>query len=616
MRRCISPGGMGTGLVWLAVVSAVGAGVVVATAFGAPLVAGRTNAPDAVSATFRAGADAHTAAVDIAWDAPASADSGGSGSAALITLDGVKVECLTPATGSAGKSGGTAAGGNGTTRWTMSCGPITEGKHANQRPSKANIARVVIIGDSATDATHEFFNPLEQIDVAAGGRTTNLPDLVSAKFSTGTTGPSGNKVDLAVYTFSKPVTLLKNPSAFGVTPVEGGGGSTIATSNGPFPGDEPVVAGHTVKIYWTLGTLKLGTQAYVDQEAVEGHGGVLSLDGQVGATIAGATGPPPPPTGPSLPPVGPSPTPPTLPPNHPNTPVTINNGAGGTHTRTVYLTFPRFVPKGTTKVLVSNSAKMSGARTFSYKKGVRVKWSLAVFHNGTRETVFVRFVNAKGKRSRIYNHSILEDTRRPTRGKLMAPQYIAGTTAIGNPPPLYVGWNAGTDKGTGVASYVVRARKGRRWKVVARTRGLFAFLKVSSAKTYRFSVTAVDGAGNSSKAVKTSSRRVSVISSGSKAISYSGSWSSKAGVRTGASGASLKFSFTGRSLACIAPTSISYGGAQVTVDGKSIGAVTLYQGKDGRRVVYVWSGSSRKHTIQIKAASSQPIAVSSFISLN
>ena len=42
---------------------------------------GLTNAPDATAVVFRAGGDVQHASVDVRWDAPAVADSGGSGSA-------------------------------------------------------------------------------------------------------------------------------------------------------------------------------------------------------------------------------------------------------------------------------------------------------------------------------------------------------------------------------------------------------------------------------------------------------------------------------------------------------------------------------------------------------
>jgi hypothetical protein len=613
--RGVSTGGRRRSLPWIAFSAAALAAVVAATAFGAALTAGRTNAPDAVSAAFRAGSDAHHAAVDVHWDSAATADSGGSGSASLITLDGHKVECLTPSTGSAGKSGGTSAGGNGTTTWTMSCGPISGGKYANQRPSKSNIARVMVLGDTATDATHSLFNGLEQINVAGGGLTTDRPDLKSAKFSTGVKGPSGNTVDEAVYTFTKAITLLKNPGAFGVTPVEGGDASTIATSNGPFPGDHPVVSGHTVKVFYAAGTLKLATQAYVDQEAVEAAGGVLGLEGQVGALAGGGTAPPPPPPGPTQPPVGPTPTPTTLPPlPAPKGAVTINNGAKGTKKKTVHLTFPH-PPAGATKVEVSNHKNMSGHKTFAYKKGLRVAWTLPVMKNGTRHTVYVRFVLAKGK-SGVFHHSIVEDTTAPSFTHVAAPHYVGGTTAVGDPPPLYLGWKAGTDKGSHVASYVVHASiAGGAWKLVARTRGHFAYVHVAAGKAYRFRVAAIDGAGNESKRVTTGSVSLALTPAANAAIKYTGVWTTEGKLRKGAAGSSLSFSFTGRMLAWIAPTASTYGSAQITIDGKAHGAVTLYEAKDPGRIIHVWSWpKSGAHTLHIKAGT-LPIAVESFVSV-
>ena len=260
--------------------------VLVVTQAASSAGGGTTMAPDATGATFRAGPDAEHAAVDVTWDAAAKADSGGSGSARLITLDGVGVGCLTPATGSPGASGGTAPGGNMTSTWTLICGPITQGAYHGQTPSPANTARLVILGDSAADETHTHFNGLEQVDFSAGGQTHNLPDLVGITLEQGVHDAAGNTVDKAVYTFNRTVEVLKSPAAFGVTPIAGGDENTIADSGGPFPGDGPEIAGTTVRIYFAAGTLAHTVQAFVDGEGISGAGDHLNAPGQ--ASVAGA----------------------------------------------------------------------------------------------------------------------------------------------------------------------------------------------------------------------------------------------------------------------------------------------------------------------------------------
>jgi putative cell wall-binding protein/predicted transcriptional regulator len=289
---------LGTGRVFL-IAGALLGGLFPTPTFAATLTlvpgAGLTKAPDALSVAFRAGADASHAAVDVTWDAIAIADSGGSGSAELITLDGVSVGCLTPATGSATPSGGTGPGGNGTTKWTMACGPITEGTYTDLRPTAANTARVLIFGDTAKDTTDTYFNSMEQVNVATDGRTTGGMELIGGTFATSITGPSGHVVDRAVFTFSATIATLNSPGSLGVVPINGGDEATIGDSSGPFPGDEPVVSGSTVRLYFPAGTLTHGVQAYAEVEAVTSVAELLSLPGQIG--VGSAPPPPPPPSG-------------------------------------------------------------------------------------------------------------------------------------------------------------------------------------------------------------------------------------------------------------------------------------------------------------------------------
>jgi hypothetical protein len=249
------------------------------------LVPGLTKAPDALSATFRDGAGAEHAAVDVTWDAVAVADSGGSGSAELITLDGEGVPCLTPATGSATPSGGTSAGGNNTTKWTLSCGPIGGGAYAGQRPSTHNIARLVIMADCAKDTTDTYFNSLEQVNIAVHGLTRNLPDLIGVEFFTNVKDASNNTVDKAVFTFSKTIESLNAAGSLGVVPITGGGDATIADSSGPFPGDGPLVEGATIRVFFPAGTLTQAVRGYADFEAVTAAGS--GLKNQPGATGGG-----------------------------------------------------------------------------------------------------------------------------------------------------------------------------------------------------------------------------------------------------------------------------------------------------------------------------------------
>ena len=543
---------------------------------------GLTDAPDATAVVFRAGGDAQHASVDVRWDAPAVADSGGSGSAELITLDGVGVGCLTPATGSVTPSGGIDPGGNGTTTWTMAWGPITEGTYAGLAPSPANIARALVFGDTATDSTHSFFNGLEQVNVSPGGRTTNLPDLVSVTFSPGVDDGNGNVVDKAVYTFSLAIDTLNSPGSIGVTPVEGGDASTIADSSGPFPGDGPLVTGAQVRIFYPAGTLALVTQAYVDAEAVTSAGApLLNAPGQV----AEAPGPP----------VG---------------TVVIDASAAATNAQSATLTFPN-TDSDIADVLISNNADMSAAQTFPYIAGMKTTWTLAGLANGSTQSVYVRFRNQAGDTSATFSDSIVVDLTRPTMGSLLRPRLVVGEK-VGTTVPLLLSWHAATDTVTSVAGYVVEASvNGGPYTVVRRPAHTQTYVAMLPSHAYRFRVSAKDQAGNTSPALSTTSLKAVAYQESSQAVRYRGKWTKQADSRAWGGhlrwsrvrGASATLTFTGRGIAWIAKTSPYLGNAVIYVDGSRVATVNLREVTTYRWTGYarMW-GSDGRHTLRVVVA--------------
>ena len=545
---------------------------------------GLTNAPDATAVVFRAGGDVQHASVDVRWDAPAVADSGGSGSAELITLDGVGVGCLTPGTGSVTPSGGIDPGGNATTTWTMACGPITEGTYAGLAPSPANIARALVFGDTATDSTHSFFNGLEQVNVSPGGRTTNLPDLVSVTFSPAVDDGHGNVVDKAVYTFSLVIATLNAPGSIGVTPVEGGDASTIADSSGPFPGDGPLVTGAQVRIFYPAGTLAQVTQGYVDAEAVtSADAALLNAPGQV----AEAAGPP----------LG---------------AVVVDAGAAATNSQSATLTFPN-TDSDVADVLISNNADMSAAQTFPYIAGMGTTWALAGLANGSTQSVYVRFRDQAGDMSATFSDSIVVDLTRPTMGSLLRPRLVMGEK-VGTTVPLLLSWHAASDTVTSVAGYVVQASQdGGPYTVVRRPSHTQTYVAMLPSRTYRFRVTATDQAGNTSTAVSTTGLEAVAFQESSQAVRYRGKWTTQADSRawgghlrySGVRGASAKLTFTGRGIAWIAETSPYLGNAVIYVDGSRVATINLREVTTYRWTGYVrmWASDGR-HTLRVVVAGS------------
>jgi len=537
---------------------------------------GSTLAPDALSAAFRAGADPSHVAIDITWDQPALADSGGSGSAMLITLDGVSVDCLTPATGSVGASGGTAPGGNGTATWTMTCGSVIGGLYDGAKPSATNIARVLIVGDTASDLTHTYFNGLEQINVSPGGRTSILPDLISVAVRLGTTDAAGNPVDEVVYRFDLTIDTLNSPGALGVVPDTGGGDATIADSSGPFPGDGPVVNGDEVRVYFPAGTLTNVVEAFADAAAVTSLTGQLNEGGSVsaGGAPAEAFGT-----------------------------VAINGGAATTASQTVTLTFPN-ADASVASVKVSNHADMTASDTFLFSVGLSLRWPLAGHANGSTQTVYVQFSDGVTE-SVVHSASIVVDTAGPVMGRLAAPRILVGNT-VGSTIPVYLSWGAATDA-SGVATYqVLVSKNGGAYATLTTTASRHATLKAASSASYRFQVIARDALGNVGVAVTSASFKAVGVQQTS--ATYSGLWGTT--TTSSAWGGSFRYSirrgstatyrFSGRAIAWVAPRASSYGSARVYLDGRLVATVSLQGAAVSRRIDYVaaWS-SSATHTIRI-----------------
>lgn len=169
-----------------------------AAAGTAPLPAGTTSAPDLLTVgNFRQAATQGFTAVDFTFDEAAFVtgtpiladvlDVGSVSGFALVQVNGTQLECTPPTVGSTIVSGGTIAGGNGTTTITALCtnDPLTP----TLALTGANVARGTVAEDAVSDAAvGGNTNALQAADVSNAGNTAD-PDLVSATFlpSAGTT---------------------------------------------------------------------------------------------------------------------------------------------------------------------------------------------------------------------------------------------------------------------------------------------------------------------------------------------------------------------------------------------------------------------------------------------
>lgn len=135
---------------------------------------------------------------------------------------------------------------------------------------------------------------------------------------------------------------------------------------------------------------------------------------------------------------------------------------------------------------------------------------------------------------------------------------------------------------------------------------------VAATTTYRLRVRSVDRSGNRSAWAYGPTFRVRLTQESDAALSYAGSWSTGSSAfdsggrhrTTNRSGASVSYTFTGRSVAWVADRSPSLGKAKVYVDGVLRATVDLGSSSTAwRQVVYgrTWTSSGR-HTIRIVCA--------------
>jgi hypothetical protein len=174
---------------------------------------------------------------------------------------------------------------------------------------------------------------------------------------------------------------------------------------------------------------------------------------------------------------------------------------------------------------------------------------------------------------------------------------------------VQVGWS-GSDGG-GVAGYELQQRTGSGafttvWSGAAAT----ADRTLAVGTSYQFRARATDGAGNRSGWSTGPAFRARLSQDTQQALRYSAGWrtagaagASGGTVRTAsATGATATFTFTGTSVAWVAPTGPGLGQAEVWVDGTRTATVDLRAATaSSRRLVFAtgWDRSG-VHTVQVK----------------
>ena len=272
-----------------------------------PLPAGQTDGPDLVSVgNFRQGASAGQTAVDFTFDEAAFITN--SGGFALIEISeangaandneerGAAQAAGTPATGTGSQpSGGTVAGGNGTTVITV----IFNDDDSDAVLTAADIARGTVDANTVSDvqtggATAGNQNPLQAADVSGGGNTPE-PDLVSVELRPAATTGGQNS---ALFVFDQAVTTA-NAAGFFLYEVDGdeiGGTNARVNTSGDsrqvlvdFPTTVNVVGGNVRDNAVTAGMT--ATNLVADNNEQDEVGVAGTSGGTTGQTAGRTAGP-------------------------------------------------------------------------------------------------------------------------------------------------------------------------------------------------------------------------------------------------------------------------------------------------------------------------------------
>ena len=191
-------------------------------------------------------------------------------------------------------------------------------------------------------------------------------------------------------------------------------------------------------------------------------------------------------------------------------------------------------------------------------------------------------------------------------------RFVTNTQIGSTTGTVRINWPAATDGGSGIASYSVRqsTNGGAFTTIVASTTGLFADRAIPVATNVAFQVVARDRASNATPSLATATTSIARYQETTSLSRYSGTWktvlsstASNGQLRYSlAKGATVTFTFVGRSVALISPRGPTRGSAQISVDGVLIATVSLFRTtSEARRVVFskAWPDTG-PHTMFVK----------------
>lgn len=241
-------------------------------------------------------------------------------------------------------------------------------------------------------------------------------------------------------------------------------------------------------------------------------------------------------------------------------------------------------------------------------------WSLIDPTMGGTDTdglknIFVQFRDVDGRWTQPFPDEVVLDRTAPQVGTVAASLRV-GDGVASTSAPIRLGWSA-SDAGGGLRYDVQRLAADGSWDTVVGGVPVTAVtIRAAPGVADRYAVLAVDGAGNAD--LKPADRSVTpvLVSDAATGTHISGRWtrtttSTALGhlMRTSrTAGATLSYTFTGRSVGWIAPAGGTRGKARVFVDGVAVATVDLGRLAAGSRQI-VWArtwASSGRHVVRIQ----------------
>jgi subtilisin len=210
---------------------------------------------------------------------------------------------------------------------------------------------------------------------------------------------------------------------------------------------------------------------------------------------------------------------------------------------------------------------------------------------------------------------------RPPTAALQTKATISSTTL-----PVLVTWPAATDATSAIANYALQRRvDDAAWTSLASTVATVRTAATTQmlGHTYEYRVRARDAAGNWSGWAAGRAMTSVLFQDRSSAVSYSGTWTRYLYVNASggsttyatAAGARARATFTGRSVALIAPCGPTRGSAAIYVDGVYRGTVSFRRSTGQSRLVMFSTSFATlgSHTIDVRLSGNGRVDVDAFV---